>query len=97
MKAFNLLSVRAIRSALFFVCFVTISLTLLSYDTGPSAGYCNAPGDNDCASCHNSYSLVTTSGIPCNSISLTPVSASMSSLSHGVTYTFHLTFQIPQV
>lgn len=92
MKALNLLSARVIRSGLLLVCFATISLSLLSYDTGPGAGYCNAPGDNDCTSCHSGSSLSTSAGVAWNTISLVPASGSLSSISHGVTYSMNLTF-----
>jgi len=91
MKASNFVSTGSILSVIFLSILSVISFQVISYDTGPPAGYSNAPGDLNCTSCHNDYPLQT-SGPTWGNITLTSSASNFSSFVHGTTYTFTLSF-----
>ena len=79
-----------VKKAVFLMAMLAIAQSVFTYSYGPPAGYTNAPGESNCTSCHNSYSLQT-SGSNWSGITLT-TSTSMSSLAPNTTYSMALHF-----
>jgi hypothetical protein len=60
---------KKINVVMVFIFIIIPTGLLFTYSSTPPNGYTNAPGENNCTSCHSSYSLVT-SGQKWDSISL---------------------------